>query len=261
VVRTLLIPVRTLLTFTLGVFATIILGPTVIIVAAINGKSPMIESCARLWSRIWLAAAGSKLTVVGREHIEHSGSHVVVANHESVLDIMACFLAATPLPIRFLAKKELFKVPILAQAMRAVGIVEVDRAARTTIHEKVNQQAAALVASGRSLIIYPEGTRSRTGELLAFKKGAFTMAIAAQIPVLPMTIEGSFEAWPAGRWFVRGGPITVYIEKPIPSTGMVKGDVTRLSDESRAVIAARLARLAASPRPTLDTASEEAAQS
>jgi 1-acyl-sn-glycerol-3-phosphate acyltransferase len=195
--------------------------------------------------------------VVGRENIANAGSHVVVANHESVLDIMACFLAAGPLPIRFLAKKELFKVPILAQAMRAVGIVEVDRAARSAIQEKVNQQAAALVASGRSLIIYPEGTRSRSGELLAFKKGAFTMAIAAHIPVLPMTIEGSFEAWPAGRWFVRGGPITVYIEKPIPTEGMVKGDITRLSDEAHSVIAARLIQLAGSQSATH---SEEAAQ-
>ena len=99
------------------------------------------------------------------------------------------------------------------------------------------------MASGRSLIIYPEGTRSRSGELLAFKKGAFTMAIAAQVPVLPMTIDGSFEAWPAGRWFVRGGPITVYIEKPIPTAGMVKADIGRLSDEARSTIAARLAQL------------------
>jgi 1-acyl-sn-glycerol-3-phosphate acyltransferase len=87
---------------------------------------------------------------------------VVVANHLSALDIMACLLAV-PLPIRFLAKKELFRVPVLAQGMRLVGIIEVDREARGAIHSEVNRQSRDLIEKGRSLIIYAEGTRPRNG--------------------------------------------------------------------------------------------------
>jgi 1-acyl-sn-glycerol-3-phosphate acyltransferase len=129
--------------------------------------------------------------------------------------------------------------------MRAIGIVEVDRAARSAVHEKVNQQAKELVDSGRSLIIYPEGTRSRDGTLRAFKKGAFTMAIAGQIPVLPVTIYGTFQAWPPGRSLVKGGKITVVVDAPIPTVGMTKEDTGRLADEARAVIAKRFDELAA----------------
>ncbi len=166
--------------------------------------------------------SGCPLEVQGAELVDPKRSYVVVANHLSVLDIMACFLAV-PVPIRFLAKKELFRIPILAPAMRAIGIVEVDRSARSAIHEQVNRQARELVASGRSLIIYPEGTRSRDGELRPFKKGAFTMAVAGGIPVLPLTIAGTYRAWPPGRLLVTGGrTIKAVIDPPIETAGLRK---------------------------------------
>ena len=96
-------------------------------------------------------------------------------------------------------------VPILAQAMRAVGIIEVDRQARGTIHAAVNKQAKELIEKNRSLIIYAEGTRPRDGVMKRFKKGAFTMAIAGALPVLPLSIHGTYEAAPSGRpWFFGG---------------------------------------------------------
>ncbi len=110
---------------------------------------------------------------------------------------MACLLAV-PLPIRFLAKKELFRVPVLAQGMRMVGIIEVDREARGAVHSEVNRQSRELIEKGRSLIIYAEGTRPRNGVMKPFKKGAFTMAISSGLPVLPLSIHGSYEAWPPG---------------------------------------------------------------
>jgi len=201
--RLLVTLIRTVLTLSLGVISTVIAAPVVIVIARINPTSPGIERIARVWSRIWLAASGCDLKVEGEELVDRNRSHVVVANHLSVLDIMVCFLAV-PVPIRFLAKKELFSIPVLAPAMRAIGIVEVDRSARSAIHEQVNRQARDLVASGRSLIIYPEGTRSRDGELRPFKKGAFTMAVAGGIPILPVTISGTYKAWPPGRFLVYG---------------------------------------------------------
>ena len=234
---------RTVLTLVTGVIATLIAAPAVIVIARVNPTSPMIERIARAWSRVWLAASGCTLEVVGKEQVDQTRTHIVVANHLSILDIMACFLAI-PLPIRFLAKTELFRIPILAPAMRSIGIVEVDRKARSVIHEQVNRQARELVASGRSLIIYPEGTRSRDGELHAFKRGAFTMAVAGGIPILPVTIAGTYRAWPPRQLLVPGGStITVVIDPQIETTGMTREDVARLSEETRTIIEKRYLEL------------------
>lgn len=235
--------IRTVLTLSLGVLATLIAGPVVIVIARINPHSHAIERIARGWSRLWLAASGCPLEVHGAELVDHSRSYIVVANHLSILDIMACFLAV-PVPIRFLAKKELFRIPVLAPAMRAIGIVEVDRSARSAIHEQVNRQARALVASGRSLIIYPEGTRSRDGELRPFKKGAFTMAVAGGIPVLPLTIAGTYRAWPPGRLLVNGGrKVMAVIDPPIETAGMSRHDVPGLAETARTIIEKRYLEL------------------
>ena len=221
--------VRTPLTMLVGLVATLVAAPIVIVLGRINPTSPQIERIARVWSRLWLWASGTSLEIEGQEHVDKSRSHVVVANHLSVLDIMVCFLAV-PLPIRFLAKKELFSVPVLAPAMRAIGIVEVDREARSAIHEKVNRQARELVASGRSLIIYPEGTRSRNGELRPFKKGAFTMAVAGEIPILPVSIIGTYRAWPPGKPWVFGGKVRAVVHPPIETAGLLRSDIGTLAE-------------------------------
>ena len=175
---------RTIITVVAGVTATIVAVASIAVTVVINDSSPLIEKIIRGWSRVWLAASGTKLEVEGAENIDPSRSYVVVANHLSALDIMACLLAV-PLPIRFLAKKELFRVPVLAQGMRMVGIIEVDREARGAVHAEVNRQSRELIEKGRSLIIYAEGTRPRNGVMKPFKKGAFTMAIRSGLPVLP----------------------------------------------------------------------------
>lgn len=236
---------RTLLTLVVALSSTVVAAGLVIVAGRVSPASPFIERVAHGWSRLWLLAAGVELTVSGTEHVSPDRSYVVVANHASNLDIMACFLAL-PVPIRFLAKKELFRVPILAPAMRAIGIVEVDRQARVAVHEQINSQARKLVATGRSVIVYPEGTRSRHGRLGPFKKGAFTMAVSAGLPVLPVTIVGSGEAWPAGSWLVRGGPVTVTIDPPVETEGLTQAATNQLRDDVRAVIEKRLDLLAQS---------------
>jgi 1-acyl-sn-glycerol-3-phosphate acyltransferase len=152
---------------------------------------------------------------------------------------MASFLAVG-LPIRYLAKKELFRVPVLAQGMRAVGIIEVDRQARGAIHAQVNRQAQQLLEKNRSLIIFAEGTRPRDGIMRPFKKGAFTMAIAGQLPVLPVSIHGAYEAMPPGKPWVRGGTVEVIIDAPVDTSGMTPADTGALRDRVYDTIADRV---------------------
>lgn len=233
---------RTALTSIVGVITTVVAVPVVMAIAAFSDTSPAIDWIIRAWSRAWLAASGSKLSIQGQENIDIDKSYVVVANHQSTLDIMSCFLAV-PLPIRYLAKKELFRIPILAQGMRAVGIVEVDRSAGSAIHADVNRKAKLLVSKGRSLIIYAEGTRPRNGELHPFKKGAFTMAIASQLPILPVTIHGTYEAWKPGTLWVRGGQIDAVVDAAIETSGLTSRDSGSLAEEVHRLISKRVLEL------------------
>ena len=236
------IGLRSIVTWSVGVLITVICAGLVIVVALINDTSPWIERIIRFWSRVWLFVSGTNLEVDGQEHIDPSRSYVVAANHLSTLDIMVCFLAVR-LPIRYLAKKELFRVPVLAQGMRAVGIIEVDRSARSAVHNQVNRQAHALIEKNRSLIIYPEGTRPRDGAMHPFKKGAFTMAIASQLPILPLSIHGTYEAMPPGTPWVRGGEVRVIIDPPIPTEGLEHSDTGALRDRVYDLISKRVSEL------------------
>jgi 1-acyl-sn-glycerol-3-phosphate acyltransferase len=230
---------RTIWTWLAGVFATIVGGTSILVLGLINPTSPVIDRVASWWSRTWLAASGTKLSVEGQENVDSDRSYIVVANHLSTLDIMVCFIAV-PLPIRYLAKKELFRIPLFAQAMRSMGIIEVDRGARSSIHSSVNRQAKDLIAHKRSLIIYPEGTRPRDGVMKPFKKGAFTIAIASQLPILPVSIHGTYEAAAPGKPWFRGGPVTAIIDPAIPTAGMTQADADALRDQVREIIAKRV---------------------
>lgn len=199
--------------------------------------SRLVERIIAWWAKAWLIASGTRLEVRGRENVEPGRSYVFVANHLSALDIMVC-LAAIPVPIRYLAKKELFRIPIFAQAMRAVGIVEVDRAARGAAMESINQQIPGVIARGHSLIVYPEGTRSRDGRMRPFKKGAFTIAAANGMPVVPVTLWGTYRAWPPDSLLIRGGDVEVVIDPPISGT-----DPEELRIRAEEVISKRLAEL------------------
>ncbi|MBW3667454.1 MAG: 1-acyl-sn-glycerol-3-phosphate acyltransferase [Actinobacteria bacterium] len=231
--------VRSLATWAIGALATVAGATGAVAIAAVDDTSPLIDGVIRWWARTWLTVSGTELTVRGQEHIDPDRSYVVVANHLSTLDIMACLLAV-PLPIRFLAKKELFRIPILAQGMRAVGIVEVDREGRSAVHTSVNRQADELIEKNRSLIIYAEGTRPRNGVMRPFKKGAFTMAITTALPVLPVSLHGSYEAARPGRPWFNGGRIEVIIDPPVPTANLTRSDATVLRDQVYEIISTRV---------------------
>lgn len=239
---------RTIITVVAGVVATIIAVLLIAVIVPFNDTSPLIDRVIRGWSRVWLTTSGTHLEVEGSDNIDPNRSYVVVANHLSALDIMACLLAV-PLPIRFLAKKELFRVPVLAQGMRLVGIIEVDREARGAIHSEVNRQSRELIEKGRSLIIYAEGTRPRNGVMKPFKKGAFTMAIRAGLPILPLSIHGSYEAWPPAKPVVRGGLIRVVIDKPVETDGLKNADTGELRDQVREIIGGRVEAMGGTVAP------------
>jgi 1-acyl-sn-glycerol-3-phosphate acyltransferase len=166
------------------------------------------EVCdARLdwWSKRLLGQAEVSLQTAGVEHARGAKAFVVMSNHQSLYDIPALY-QTLPLRLRMVAKAELFKIPIWAQAMRVAGFVELDRSARERAIESLERAKAAL-AQGTSIWIAPEGTRSKDGSLGAFKLGGFHLAAGAGAQILPVTVDGTRSILPAKGARVLAGAI------------------------------------------------------
>lgn len=209
----------------LGLLATAGYATFIAFVGRRDPTSQRTESALQSWAQMWIKLTKIDLHVTGGEDLDPGTSYVVVANHLSNYDIMIC-LAALPIPIRFLAKKELFKYPLLSQAMRAIGCVEVDRSARAVGIEAINRQAQIVRSRNHSLMIYAEGTRSRNGQLQAFKKGAFVLASTSGLPIVPVAISGTREIVPPGTLKARrhrrvdvviGNVMTDTLDQPVPT--------------------------------------------
>ncbi len=233
---------RTPFTYLISLIATGVAASAIIFTSLVAPKSSFIDHIVRAWARVVLWSGGVRLKVIGVENVDPSISYVIASNHQSTFDIMAHFLAL-PIPIRFLAKQELFDVPLLGWALRRLHMVPVDRFTGKKVYGEVEQNAAATIAQGNSIIVYPEGTRTMTGDLLPFKNGAFFLAVSTGLPILPTTIEGSFAAWLPKAKIIKGGTVTVAVGPPVSSKDLTIADAPRLRDEVRATIETTLAEL------------------
>jgi 1-acyl-sn-glycerol-3-phosphate acyltransferase len=167
---------------------------------------------------MWIA--GAKLTVIGQENVPKDKPVVFVANHASHLDI-GCLCAALPVNLHFIGKKELMYFPIVGWYMFLAGHIFIDRKSRVKAASSL-KQAALKIREGKSVVMYPEGTRSETGEIGVFKKGAFHLAKEAGVQVVPVSIKGTEKVWPKSPNKITPGNVTVKIGKPIDSSDFSK---------------------------------------
>ncbi|HET9783313.1 MAG TPA: lysophospholipid acyltransferase family protein [Terriglobales bacterium] len=180
----------------------------------ITGRLTFTYKAARLGLRMLLWLAGVRVEVEGRERLTQAGAApIYMANHQSNLD-PPILLAQLPGEIAFLAKKELFNVPILGMVLRVGGLVPVDRSRRTAAQASI-ARAAEAVRNGRPFLIFPEGTRSPDGHLLPFKKGPFYLAEQAGATVVAVRIDGSGRLMPKGKWRIQPGVARLTIQPPI----------------------------------------------
>lgn len=192
---------------------------------------------ARLSARNLARLCGVRVHVHGLEHLDGPGPWIFAPNHQSNFDI-AALLGYLPGENRFIAKKELFGEPVLGTVLRTMGMIPVDRDNPLEAIDRLNRAAAA----GSSLIIFPEGTRSRDGQLLPFKKGPFIAAIHLKLPIVPVVCCGTSAVMPKGGYLsIVPGDVDVYVEPPIRTDDLGYDDRNALRDRVRAVIAARLA--------------------
>src|SRR5437773_10125555 len=237
--------IRTLWFYVVLVVSTAIHATGVIVAALLGVKrrpGGVYDWGTNDWSRQLLWAAGTPVRAEGLRRIP--GHPVVYAsNHSSMFDIWA--LAATlPGSVRMVAKQELARVPLIGRAMVTAGHLTIDRAHPARALEAY-KRAAEVIQGGTSALLFPEGTRSRTGELLPFKNAPFGLAIAAQVPVVPVYVGNTFEIMPKGRFFLRPRPIRIVIGDAISTAGMTIERRQELRDRVHAVILALKARVAA----------------
>ncbi len=196
------------------------------------------HGCARVWSWLILKTSRIDLSVAGTENIVPDETVIFCSNHPSAMDIPILFVSL-PVQFRFLAKRSLFHVPFLGWHLRRSGHIPVDRARP---HEALKgfDQAAKRIKEGRPVVVFPEGSRSRTNQMLPFKSGTFYLAILSGVPVVPITLVGSRQVLKPDSLHIRPGRVRVIIHKAIPTAGLTVRDVSDLSRRVREQIVSGL---------------------
>lgn len=210
---------RTISLFVTAFFATLVLGTTVIVAALLGVKDKpggLFDNAPRWWSTVILWATGIRVRVHGLDNVRGAEPRIFASNHVSWFDVPA--LAKILPHYKFVAKAELFKVPIFGHGMRAVGMIEIQRENRKAAFGAYDL-AADKIREGASVVVFPEGTRGRAYPLRPFKKGPFVLAIAAGVPIVPVIVHGTIEIMPKGSLRVHPGTIDVHLLKPVMTSG------------------------------------------
>ena len=196
-----------LLIFGIWSFIAIMIGGFLYIV---RWKDGMAWIAKYFWAPVVLPVIGARVTIEGIEKIDPKQSYLIMGNHNSFIDIPVLF-KTMPFYTYFIAKKELRKIPLLGWYIEAYGMIYIDRSDRLKAKESI-AHAGKLVSQGKRIIIFPEGTKSKDGKIAPFKKGGFHLAEQAQVPILPLKIEGARKVWPNKQPFKLGfGSIKVIV--------------------------------------------------
>jgi 1-acyl-sn-glycerol-3-phosphate acyltransferase len=215
----------------IGVY-TVVLGSVSILSSLLDPSGDIGHRCARAWAWLVLKTTGVRVTTRGVERLDSGRSYVFAANHQSIYDIPIIFMAL-PLQLRIVAKDSLGSFPFLGWHLRRTGHLLVDR---KNPGAGIVKKMARLVGGARSLIVFPEGTRSVDGTVAPFKGGMFLVAIDAGLPVVPVSISGSRHVMLKGRLMTCPGDVTITIHDPIPTAGVGRAAARSLSDRVADVV-------------------------
>jgi 1-acyl-sn-glycerol-3-phosphate acyltransferase len=226
--------IRTLYITIWVVFATLVLGVLAIVLSFFIRSGNPIHHIAWFWGKSILVASRIKVTAKGLSNIDHSKSYIYMPNHQSNFDIPV-LMAHLRVQFRWLAKAELFKIPIFGHAMRKAGYISIDRYDRESALESL-KIAANKIKNGVSVLIFPEGTRSRDGKIRPLKKGGFVLAIDSGVPIVPVVIKGTRSIMTKGKFRVNPGHVSLVIHKPIDTSAYNRRTKEALMESVRRVI-------------------------
>lgn len=211
--------------------ATVVFGLLAILVSFFSKKGDGVHYVAQLWGKSILLVSGVRVTSTGAGPQPGGRSYIYMCNHQSNFDIPVLF-SALPVQFRWLAKAELFRIPIFGSSMRGAGYISIDRSNRKSAFQSLTQ-AAGMIRNGTSVMIFPEGTRSSDGQLLPFKKGGFVLAVDAGVPIIPIKICGTHEVMPKDRLWVHHRRVTIEVGLPVQTSGYTRKTINELIDQVR----------------------------
>ncbi len=215
--------------------STIVLGLLVIAGTLLSRSGRPIDVVGRIWAECILRVCGIDLHIEGLERLQPGRSYVLISNHLSNFDIW-CTLARMPFQIRFVAKKELLRLPVFGQALGLSDHIVIDRQKPEEAIDKINA-AAGRVPEGIGILFYAEGTRSRDGKIHAFKRGGVSLALRAGVPIVPMSVSGTRKFLPRGCAVIRpGGRVRMVLAEPIPTAGVSYEQRDELNERVRQII-------------------------
>jgi 1-acyl-sn-glycerol-3-phosphate acyltransferase len=219
-------PYKWLIVIPGSMLSTFVWGSLAIVLSVLINPSVASIISGTAWARtnIWLTPV--LVRVRGREHIQKGQSYVVVSNHQSQYDIFVLY-GWLGLDFKWVMKQELRQFPVLGKACASLGHIFIDRSDRTAAIESINA-AKQKIQNGTSVIFFPEGTRSKTGQVGTFKKGAFKMALDLGIPLLPITIAGTRDILPTGTLDIFPGKADLIIHPPVPVEGYTEENLNEL---------------------------------
>jgi 1-acyl-sn-glycerol-3-phosphate acyltransferase len=217
----------------IGVY-TVVLGTLSIGSSLFEKSGYFAHWCARTWSRLILRTTGVRVEVSGLERLAPMRTYVFVANHQSIYDIPILFWSL-PYQLRIIAKDSLGRFPILGWHLRRTGHMLVDRSRGN--QSRVFGWASRLTASGLSLIVFPEGTRSRDGRVARFKGGSFYLALGAGLPIVPISVVGSRHVMLKGRLATYPGIVRLVVHDPIDTADLAGSDAREFAERVRRIIA------------------------
>jgi 1-acyl-sn-glycerol-3-phosphate acyltransferase len=231
--------IRTVISWVFGILWTALCAILALLSFALTRDGRIVHRVSWLWSRVLLWIAGFKVELHGIEYVPQDHSILLIANHQSLADIL---VLSGYLPIRFawIAKKELFRIPLLGSAMKAAGYIPIDRKNRENAFNSIEEAGNQLKTL--PILIFPEGTRTRTGKLGKFKSGAIHLASASGVPLLPITITNSFERIPPDKRGISPGTIHVTIDPEICTEGLTRESLNQIMNEIHDQMEARIAQ-------------------
>jgi len=219
------------------ILATALMGSINLVAALWDGDGSVQLRIARRWGRMLLAIAGARVTVVGLENVDPTRSYVVSPNHVSYMDTPV-LLGHLPVNFRFMAKKGLFEIPFIGSHLTKAGHIAVPLDDPRAALKVLSHAGRAMKERGLSVLVFPEGGRSETGELQPFKDGAAYLAIKGGVPILPIALIGIRDVLPMHSHHVRPGKVTMRIGRPLETEGLAASARVELTERLAAEIRA-----------------------
>ena len=212
-------------------FGTAFFASLAIVTSLFDRSGDNVHRVARAWATSILWVSLVRVKVRGLSRLDPDRSYIYMANHQSNFDIPV-LLSHLAVQFRWLAKAELFRIPVFGRSMHGAGYISIDRSNRESAFRSL-KMAARIIREGTSVLIFPEGTRSDDGEIKDFKKGGFVLAVDSGVPIVPVIVHGTWPIMPRNRLAIRPGPVSLTVLPPVETSAYTRRTKNALADHIR----------------------------